>query len=120
MFRDERSKRRRHARQPLSLTVGIHTAAGRAFGTLYDLSRHGAFVAIEPPPGAGTRLVLVLRMQDGTELKLPGEVRHSMSDDSPKLVSGVGVEFAELDDPTANRLAGLLERLRRGQDPRGG
>ena len=115
----EKYKRRRQTRLPLSLTVGIHTAAGRSFGTLYDISQTGAFVAIDPPPGAGAQLTLAVRMNDGSELRLPGEVKHSMGDDSPKLVSGVGVEFHELDEATRTQLDHLLERLRRHEDPRG-
>ena len=115
----EKYKRRRQTRLPLSLTVGIHTAAGRSFGTLYDISRSGAFVAIDPPPGAGSQLTLAVRMNDGSELRLAAEVKHSMGDDSPKLVSGVGIEFRDLDEPTATRLDQLLERLRRREDPRG-
>src|SRR2546423_5065054 len=114
------NRRRRHTRHTLSLTVGVHTGAGRIFGTLYDISRTGAFIAIEPPPGAGSRLVLAIRLNDGIELKLPAQVRHSMGDDSPKLVSGVGIEFEEFDPLTVERFELLLERIRRKEDPRGG
>jgi hypothetical protein len=116
----EKYKRRRHPRQTLSLTVGIHTAAGRSFGTLYDISQTGAFVALDPPPGAGARLTLTIRMHDGSELALPAFVRHSMGENSPKLVSGVGIEFKVPDEKTEARLAALIERLRKHEDPRAG
>src|SRR5438552_14487973 len=105
----EKLKRRKHTRHGLALTVGVHTAAGRTFATLYDLSRTGAFVAIEPPPGAGSKLVLSIRMTSGHELRLPAMVRHSMGEDSPKLVSGIGIEFEELAGETVQELEELLE-----------
>jgi len=99
--------------------VGVYTGAGRIFGTLYDISRTGAFIAVEPPPGAGSRVVLTIRLNDGSELRLPALVRHSMGDDSPKLVSGVGIEFDDLEAATIERFELLLERVRRKEDPRG-
>jgi hypothetical protein len=112
-------RQRRNSRHGLSLTVGVHTAAGRSFGTLHDLSRRGAFLAIDPPPGAGARLMIAVRLNDGSELRLPGQVRHSMSEDSAKLVSGVGIEFDELLPEVALALDAVLERLRTGRNPRG-
>ncbi|HJZ87917.1 MAG TPA: PilZ domain-containing protein [Polyangia bacterium] len=117
--RQRTDRRRGHARHPLSLTVGVHTHAGRVFGTLYDLSRTGAFLALDPPPGAGARLVLAIHLRDGSELRLNAQVVHSMSDHSPRLVSGVGLVFGPLDPASAERLDALLERLRRREDPRG-
>jgi hypothetical protein len=115
----EKLKRRKHARHGLALTVGVHTGAGRSFATLYDISRTGAFVAIEPPPGAGSKLTLSIRMTSGRELRLPALVRHSMGEDSPKLLSGIGIEFEELSPETAQELDELLDRISRNEDPRG-
>src|SRR5262249_58808744 len=85
----------------------------------YDLSRTGAFLALDPPPGAGARLVLAIHLRDGSELRLNAQVVHSMSDHSPRLVSGVGLVFGPLDPASAERLDALLERLRRREGPRG-
>ena len=110
---------RRERRLPTSLTVLVRSTARRCYGTLYDLSPSGAFLALDAPPGAGARLQLVLRLADRTDLVLDAEVRYSTSDLGSKLSDGVGIQFIDLTDAQRDTIQAIVDRLKSGKRPRG-
>ncbi len=111
--------KRREARLPTSLTVLVRSTARRCYGTLYDLSLSGAFLALDAPPGAGARLQVVLRLADRTDLVLDAEVRYSTSDLGAKLSDGVGIQFIDVTDAQRDAINAIVDRLRSGKRPRG-
>ncbi len=115
----ESEPKRRETRLPTSLTVLVRSTARRCYGTLYDLSPSGAFLALDAPPGAGARLQVVLRLADRTDLVLDAEVRYSTSDLSAKLSDGVGIQFTDLSDAQREAIHAIVDRLRAGKRPRG-
>src|SRR5579884_1699887 len=111
-------KRRQHMRYPVSLTVTVQTAGWRRFGTMYDVSRGGAFIGLDSPPAAGTTVSIALAFEDGAALTLRGEVKHAHVDDPRKLVSGFGMEFQAVAGEDERRLVHVLDRARKGENPR--
>jgi hypothetical protein len=98
--------------------VGVHMSVGRYYGVLYDVSSGGAFLAVEPVPTAGSSVTIVIRFNDASELVLGAKVVHTQGDASGKLVAGVGVEFENPSEADAQRLQALVDKLRRGENPR--
>ncbi len=115
----ESEPKRRETRLPTSLTVLVRSTARRCYGTLYDLSPSGAFLALDAPPGAGAKLQVVLRLADRTDLVLDAEVRYSTSDLGSKLSDGVGIQFIDVTEAQRDAINAIVDRLRSGKRPRG-
>jgi hypothetical protein len=113
------ARRRGDERLNTALTVQVRSTARRCYGTMYDISPSGAFVAVDSPPGAGARLKIAIRMGDKTDLVLDAEVRYSTSDMGARLSAGVGIQFVDLTDAQREALTAIVERLRHGQNARG-
>jgi hypothetical protein len=116
----EPAERRRYARYPVSLAVRVGGSSGARFGTMYDISVGGAFVALEPSVPVHSALTITILLHDRSELVLDGEVRHASgaAGTSTDRVGGVGVEFRLVDPKARRRLVSLVERVRQSQDPR--
>jgi hypothetical protein len=113
-------ERRRYARYPVALAVRVGASSGARFGTMYDISVGGAFVALDPAVPVHSALTITILLHDHSELVLDGEVRHASSAPgaSADRVSGIGVEFRLADPKARRRLVSLVERVRQSQDPR--
>lgn len=118
-MRSDPKKRRREQRLATALTVQVRSAGRRCYGTMYDISQSGAFIAVDSPPGAGARLQIAIRMSDHSDLVVEAEVRYSTSDEGVRLSAGVGVQFVDLDEQKREALYGIVERIKAGKKARG-
>jgi len=105
---DDRRNRRRHPRIQASLPVRISTIeperdpwTGRPFfrasqETCANVSRGGAFVQTSEPLAPGRRILLELKLPNGTPLEAIGRVawtKRVMAPQEPNRDAGVGIEF---------------------------
>jgi hypothetical protein len=82
-------------------TARVDTPAGVVHGRLKDISRSGAFLALQPPLPLDSTVALALRLPvpgSPREIQARGVVVRQVPDDrASHLVAGVGVRFTGVD-----------------------
>jgi Tfp pilus assembly protein PilZ len=95
------SARRRTVRAPSDRPAGVQLAARRKEGRLYSVSATGAFVAIDQPTVARTRIDLEVSLPDTGLLTLPARVVMTNVPGNLARTSlpwGMGVQFEDVDE----------------------
>lgn len=103
-----RNERRRHARVPIALSVTVASASNFYEGLTENMSEAGVFVATDLAEPIGSKIALLIALDDGVEppLSLTGEVRW-LRDCAPR---GMGVLFEELSACDRQRIRVFLQR----------
>lgn len=107
--KQEPVERRSCARVNLELQVRLRfdSPAAMIASRTFDISRNGAFIALKDPRPRGTRVRLMLEI-DNTKVTIGGVVVRS-SDGRKGARRGMGIQFTEISDEAAKGLARLLE-----------
>jgi hypothetical protein len=95
------SGRRRTVRAPSDRPVAVRVASRQKEGRLYSVSATGAFVAIDQPTVARSRVALEFALPEAGSLSLSARVVMTNVPGNlarPSLPWGMGVQFEELDE----------------------
>lgn len=108
------SRKRVHVRAPVRLDVEFTLAGRAARGTCFNLSQGGMFVATERPGPPGTEIGLRFTLPS---VSAPLSVRARVAwkarqETEAGVVSGMGVEFFDLNPMDAAVIGSFVERLR--------
>jgi uncharacterized protein (TIGR02266 family) len=95
--REHWSDTRTSQRHTLEIEVCLTSESNFYLGFTENLSPTGVFVATYAGKALGTHVFVVLTFPDGTELKVPGQVRW-LREASPDVWPGMGVQFDELSE----------------------
>ena len=109
---------RRAPRIPVRTEIEFVSGQGGARGLTANISSAGLFIAAGRPPPRDERLDLALSLPEAGWFEARGIVRWARRFDSrfPRVVPGVGVEFLELDEASAEALQRFLA-LRKAKLP---
>jgi len=113
---DEHADRRASVRVPARLRVAFHSKGELRQSLLTNLSRGGLFVETDHLLRIGTRMDLLIRIEEGDEtLQIPVEVvSHNVGPQMKGGRRGMGVSFLPLSPEEQKRIDDLYERsLRR-------
>lgn len=105
-------KTRQHLRVPIPMPARVKLTdeidAEFHMTTILDISWGGAFVALNPPPKTGTRMVIQFLLSDAAvTLELQGTVVRSKTDNKGG-PPGAGVQFDPLDDDLRSLIQNLI------------
>ena len=119
-----RKNNRRHLRYPGTLTVQVSGDGVRRFGTIFDVSAGGAFLAVSPLPAIGSVVRIGVVPGSARRLTLTADVRYYCTGlRGPRGLEGVGVAWRDLGAEELAFVHDLLARasagrpLREGESP---
>lgn len=107
-------KRRAHVRAPVLLDVEFSPAGTTAHGTCFNLGQGGMFIATEHPSPPGTEITLRFALPSVAAPRLVRAVVAWISgpDGEAGAVTGMGVQFLDLNAMDAAVIGTFVDRLR--------
>ncbi|MGH7208348.1 MAG: PilZ domain-containing protein [Nitrospiraceae bacterium] len=107
-------RKRAHVRAPVLLDVEFTPAGTGAHGTCFNLGQGGMFIATEHPSPPGTEVILRFALPSvAAPLSVRGRVAWiSGQDREASAVTGMGVQFLDLNPMDAAVIGTFVDRLR--------
>ncbi|MDR0966464.1 MAG: PilZ domain-containing protein [Myxococcales bacterium] len=117
------AERRRSPRVELKILIQYRFASYEAFlaDTSLDISTGGIFICTDEPRANGELVYLQFRLSEGTPLiEGLGRVVHVNPPGIPDRVSGIGIEFVNLDETSRGIIASVVaHRMALAKENRG-
>lgn len=108
---DEAERRREH-RVAYQARVSVSSETNFFASLSENLSEGGVFISTYSPPATGTRIWMQVGVDGVEEIMVEGVVRWHRTDEAG-LITGCGVQFADLDERAKTAIGSMLRACQR-------
>lgn len=105
------SVKRRYLRKDLITSVTFDWNGEKRSCLTTTIGEGGLYAQTLLPPPVGAQIKLEFKLPDGKEIKVTGEVRHSLENTYGSLPAGFGVQFLDLSETDRQSIIEIVNSI---------